>query len=538
MKNFTVLFCLSFFYLSLRATPPEYDHVFDDGIITDEAEFIETYDQKFVVVGNISNDVDMDPGPGSHILSTQAFSVPYVASYNEDGTFRWAFKFAAETVTDNIYITDMIINSLGEIMVLGVNYGSLDLDPGSGEAKIVNSSGETNFLAFYDMDKNYLRHYVLHDDGFDRVDHLGLTSIPSGGYALSGAIGSGNATVSLDLKDHTANILTVTYPEYKYFVARYSNTDELLWVKSGDCADDYNSIHLRKVTGDYFALSTKDKDDQHMLLKLDLTNGSVEDSVSFPYFYFSYYFGAISIDEAGSFYLLVHAEEGFDIDLTGSSPEILPNNSTGDYIVKYDSQKAIIWKHFILGNGGFSMDANEDYVYLYGETKHFGPNGNNVDDYLTSIDSDPNSFIAKFSATTGEHIGNKVLDQDNTYDNDKVYDIHLNGSDGVYYAASSGNNMWFGYSKVNYSTNGVGIFESGNKQYSHLNIFPNPSSKYIGVETDFDWNSYKILSPLGEIISEKEKDEEISIDFLTEGMYILQLVDKDNHAANLPFVKE
>ncbi|HYE95748.1 MAG TPA: T9SS type A sorting domain-containing protein [Rubricoccaceae bacterium] len=97
------------------------------------------------VTGHFSGPVDFDPGPGTFTLTPQGSQAVFVASYNTDGSFRWAFALGDE---DFNYAGDIAVDR-HRVFVTGGVEGTSDFDPGPGTHFVTANSGEDAFLASY-----------------------------------------------------------------------------------------------------------------------------------------------------------------------------------------------------------------------------------------------------------------------------------------------------------------------------------------------------------------------------------------------------
>lgn len=98
--------------------------------------------------GHVYYPVDFDPGPGNFYL-TYGF---FIAKYDSSGSFIWA-----QAMPGNGLVWDLKVDTVGNIVVAGEYWNTIDLDPGSGSQSFTPSGTSTNtFLAKYDLNGNYL----------------------------------------------------------------------------------------------------------------------------------------------------------------------------------------------------------------------------------------------------------------------------------------------------------------------------------------------------------------------------------------------
>ena len=102
------------------------------------------------LVGDFSNAVDFDPGPGEAVLTPAGGIDGFVASYGPDGRFRWAFPVGAPD-QDGRFDSALGVTTDGvRAYVTGAFVGSADFDPSDRE-EVRTSAGITDvFVAAYD----------------------------------------------------------------------------------------------------------------------------------------------------------------------------------------------------------------------------------------------------------------------------------------------------------------------------------------------------------------------------------------------------
>ncbi|MEM8887998.1 MAG: hypothetical protein AAGD28_08430, partial [Bacteroidota bacterium] len=107
--------------------------------------FIRTDQQGQVYsAGYFQGSIDLDPGPGTNILTAASWSSYYFAKYTDAGDLVWALD-----MNSNNYelIRDISLGPVDNIYVTGGFYQSLDIDPGQGSFTLT-SNGNTSMFAF------------------------------------------------------------------------------------------------------------------------------------------------------------------------------------------------------------------------------------------------------------------------------------------------------------------------------------------------------------------------------------------------------
>ncbi|MFB2937593.1 SBBP repeat-containing protein [Aerosakkonemataceae cyanobacterium BLCC-F154] len=93
------------------------------------------------VTGRFSGTVDFDPGEGIFNLTSQGTSERFVSKFNSDGTFVWVKGIGAQ-----IYETNTVFDSAGNIYTTGGFSGTVDFDPGEGVFNLSSQGRNPNFF--------------------------------------------------------------------------------------------------------------------------------------------------------------------------------------------------------------------------------------------------------------------------------------------------------------------------------------------------------------------------------------------------------
>ncbi len=137
------------------------------------------------VVGNFTNTVDFDPGPGITNAASNGVSDAFALKMDTAGIFIWAKTFGG---LDNCYSEAVVIGKHNDIFLTGNYKGSVDFDPGIG-TNVIMSFGNTDS-------------YLL------RLDTAGI-------FIWSGSIGGANIEDGEDLcTDASGNIFVTGSYEF------------------------------------------------------------------------------------------------------------------------------------------------------------------------------------------------------------------------------------------------------------------------------------------------------------------------------------
>ncbi len=168
-------------------------------------------------IGGFVGPVDFDPSSGTATL-TSSGSAGYVAKYDANGNYQWAFSLEA---ANNEILCGVGTDQNGNVYVTGTFDGAMDCDPGTGTA-IIGSSQRNAFLAKYDPNGNYLWAFSLggttNDYGWDLVnDSLNNVYL----------VGSFGNTADFDPSAGVASI--TSSGGFDAFIAKYDSLGNYQW---------------------------------------------------------------------------------------------------------------------------------------------------------------------------------------------------------------------------------------------------------------------------------------------------------------------
>jgi Secretion system C-terminal sorting domain len=173
-------------------------------------------DDGFVVVtGSIAaygSGSDFDPGPSSATLLPTGGTSGFVACYDANGNYSWAFNIGSSSGT--LTIRDVASDMTNNIYITGTleQTQNVDFDPGTGTAFLSSYNlANSLFVAKYDVQGNYLWAFALSSPGSGGYGNS-IDISPSGEVVIAGSVyNDWNAQLDLNPLGATQNISTGGY---------------------------------------------------------------------------------------------------------------------------------------------------------------------------------------------------------------------------------------------------------------------------------------------------------------------------------------
>ncbi|MFT5819076.1 MAG: hypothetical protein ACI8ZM_000298 [Crocinitomix sp.] len=364
LRSSVTLFCIIFFTSFGKAQ--NFEWIKSGGILFPDAGLFHIADValddlgSIYFAGKVWGSVDGDPGPGTHDLGADYFSVRNcIIKLDNGGNFIWAKGFWADVAFEDCEPLEIICDASGAVYLTGLFRGGIDFDPGD-DVYNLSSADPTEFDGFIwklDSDGGFLWAHSLGglpDDGCN-----GLAIDGSDNVLIAGAF-SGIADFDPGLDIHLETAIGVAEDAY---LLKLNSAGEFIWVSvvEGDHASGFDHV-------------TVDSDGDIYL--------------------------------AGSYTGSIDADPGIGT-LTLSTDDLIPSL----LIEKLNDAGELIWAKQIDGLSGiFPEDiANyEDQIYIAGyflDTVDFDPG---PDEYDLYTGSDTNTFVQKLD-TDGNFIWAKNM---------------------------------------------------------------------------------------------------------------------------------
>lgn len=206
-----------------------------------------------IIVGLFKGtNVDFDPSPQSTaFLTSSGDNDIYVAKYNADGQYQWAFKIGGAS---NDAALDVALDPTGNIYVSGYFRGqSIDFNPSNSSQNLLNSNGDFGqergfggdaFLAKFSSSGEYM--WALNVGSSDILDYGTDIYIDKQGNLLwTGAFTGSNVDFDPSLSTHTLSSKGTS----EVFLAKYDTNGQYLWAVSFGGTSVVSSSG-RAITGD------------------------------------------------------------------------------------------------------------------------------------------------------------------------------------------------------------------------------------------------------------------------------------------------
>ena len=210
------------------------------GSANDGGHDIDVSSNGFVyITGGYTGTADFDPGAGSTTFTSAGELDMYLAKYDPDGNFLWAFS--SENGVSNQRGWGISVDDAGNSYVSGWFKNNPDIDPGPDDFPLPNEGRSDAWVAKYDTDGNFLWGFSY---GASNRDHAFRSDIDSQGNVY--VAGNFRETVDFDPGPDEFNITSVSIQEA--YLAKYDTDGNFLWA--------FNMQHSSNETSQALAVAT------------------------------------------------------------------------------------------------------------------------------------------------------------------------------------------------------------------------------------------------------------------------------------------
>lgn len=480
----------------------------------------QTSDDGYIVAGNtVSNDGDVSENHGENDV--------WVVKLNAEGVIVWKKTLGG---TDSEYANSIQQTSDGGYIIAG-NTESNDGD--------VSGNHSVNFDDFWIVKLN-ASGTIVWQKTMGGTDHDRAASIQQtidGGYIIAGNTSSNNGDVT---GYHGTSFLDG-------WVVKLNATGTIVWQKAlGGSSDDFASSIQPTSDGGYIVAGVTGSNDDDVTGNHGIFDSWVVKLNSIGAIVWQKTLGGTNQDSATS--IQQTADGGYIVagNTYSNDGDVSVNHGDLDiWVIKLNDTGAIVWEKAFGGTGtdyAATIQQRLDGSYIIAGYAY--SNDGDVSGNHTTDNSVADCWILKLNAT-GAIVWQKTIggtDPDyglsvqQTSDNGYVV-AGLTASNNGDVAGNHGNGDYW---VVKLSSDNLSTSEF---EYIGNNIiYPNPSNSYFAIQNientteNFD---FKILDLTGKIVSSGNSNfnEEINIESLTAGNYIIQIETKNKSIINKKLIK-
>lgn len=353
------------------------------------------------VTGYMQGTVDFDPGSGVASKASKGLYDIFVAKYDADGKYLWAFNVGGPREDFGYTLTTDVA---GNVYVLGHFTNLIDLDPGNGTAYHVTKGNYDIFLAKYDANGQFLWSSAFGDRGIDYG--FGITTDPNGNVLVTGCF---EGAIDFDPGPNVDTLRSAGGADG--FAAKYNPNGQYQWsFRWGSGKTDVGYGIVTDETGDLYISGlfedTCDFDpgnDEAFLYGKGGTDAFLAKYNLDAQFQWANGMGGIGPDN--SFALERDADGNlyaggfFSFDGTFGSEVLHANGLSDIFVAKFDEEGAFQWVYGAGGSGhddcyGLAMDGTDalSLTGIFHDTMDCHPGAET--DYLTS-DGRADVFVVK-----------------------------------------------------------------------------------------------------------------------------------------------
>jgi uncharacterized protein (DUF2249 family) len=179
-------------------------------------------DDEIFVTGHFQATTDFDPGIGTATLTASGSHDAFLAKYDADGNYIWAFALGG-AATNTLATADrgnsVAIDSNGDVLLTGAFSGTADFDPGTASYTLTAAGGTDIFLAKYSTAGTLIWAKAMGSSGPTTSDDAGNSVVvdENGDIYLTGFFANqvdfnpGGTTLELTANGYKSDIFVARY---------------------------------------------------------------------------------------------------------------------------------------------------------------------------------------------------------------------------------------------------------------------------------------------------------------------------------------
>ena len=192
------------------------------GSLQDDAKdiFVDPLGNVFIT-GEYNGTIDIDPGPGSSMLTSNGGTDIFIQKLDSNGNFVWGKSIGGQF---NDFGTNIIVDSTGNLYVSGAFRDLVDFDPNSGFTSLSSNGFRDIFLLKLNSDGNYIWSKNIGGIGHDEPNALT--------FDVSGIYLAGCFRDSVDFDPGNGVVNKISNGDYDIFVQKLTYNGDYLWVNT------------------------------------------------------------------------------------------------------------------------------------------------------------------------------------------------------------------------------------------------------------------------------------------------------------------
>lgn len=462
---------------------------FDAQTNTSVGDLIVDDSNNVYVIGNLSQTMDVDPGPGVNLMNMADYDVVYIIKLDPNGNLVWAKDITATGTFDKLIYTDMSLNANG-FLLTGYFEGTVDFDPGPATNFYTSGNNWNGYFLELDMSANFISLNYIDGDNLSIFDR-NVVNANGDIYFYSRFLD----TVDYDLGPGNYSFST--------FGGGYGNSSGVF----GKYDSNYNLVWADMLAGDSTSAA--------LVLDMDLDNN--QNVVAVGYIW----------DTLNVFPSSAAMSIGKEDTTVGIVMKLNPSGNL-EWLNSFDGQVVRTLSVDVFDNGNICVSGDfedsidldpgpgQDWRYVVANNLFkdafvvtLDPNGNYIDGFTQGGWPDDDAYVT-INPSDGAIIvtGKSYMDS-----------IDYDPGPGFYYTVPADQSQTTYIQKLNSI---LQVNQLSSKEDFH--IYPNPASNRIYLNNMEHGRKFSLISSEGILLRSYSGDfNEIDISWLSSGLYILRI---------------
>jgi hypothetical protein len=294
------------------------------------------------LAGQFRGNMDMDPGPATHMLVAYSVQDPFIAKYTSAGQLAWAVNMGS--VGYNAALS-LALDLSGGVIATGYFTGTVDFDPGQGVVNLSsNGSNDIFVVKLHENNGSFIWAKSIGGVSSDR----GM-DVKTDGY--NNVLLTGTFCNTVDF-DPGSGVHNVTVSNTSGFLVKLNHQGDLVWMRKMDGSDEaYPKAMALDATGNiYLTGSLYGSIDFSSGAGMGIVNATGFDDIFLVKYFSNGNFGfakgfggtisdegnGVAVDNSGGIYFTGSFMGGVDFSGTATGMPLFSQGASDGFLVKYD----------------------------------------------------------------------------------------------------------------------------------------------------------------------------------------------------------
>lgn len=197
--------------------------------------------------GAFEGTADFDPGAAAFNMTSNGADDAYISKLDASGNFVWAKSIGGTSYDSG---SEIILDALGNVVIGGAFFGSVDMDPGAAVSTFTSNGSHDIFILKLNPSGNFLTAFNLGAGSSEYISGMAVD-------AQNNLYLTGDYSYTVDFNPNSTPFTMSSVGSSDVFICKYDTDDFLIWAKSvGGIDQEYPQGIVLNSVGDVLVAGT------------------------------------------------------------------------------------------------------------------------------------------------------------------------------------------------------------------------------------------------------------------------------------------